>query len=159
MYRLVVESRGRAQELLRTVVRGYRNVFRGFGAFAAGAAVLVAVGVIVVYPLWLFATRSPEAFTAIVLSAVAAGLVAAIARWFVREARQANDGLITPLRKTGSVLLRVSAVALFLFGVYIAALLFQVNRIGLAAALSLLLLAVLGLLFSGAGDRRSGHAG
>jgi hypothetical protein len=154
-----VESTGRAQELLRTVVRGYRNVFRGLGTFLAGAAVLVAVGVIVVYPLWLFAARSPEAFTAIVLAAVAIGIVAAIARWFVREARQASDGLITPLRKAGSVLLRVLAVALFLVGVYIAALLLQVNRIGLAAALGFLLLAVLGLLFSGAGDRRSGHAG
>jgi hypothetical protein len=150
---LRVETQSQALQTLR---RGYVNFFRGLSAVIAGAAILVATGAAIVYPLWLFATKSPFGYTIVVLVAFAAGLVFLALRWFRREAAQ--HGVIRPLQELAASAIRVLAVAALVIGVYIDVLLFQVGQIGFAVPLTLALLAILGLLFSGirgGGDKRS----
>lgn len=137
---------------LTALAHGYVRFFRGAVGVVVGVAVLFALGSAIVYPLWLFATTSPAAYTAFVLAAIGTGVLGLGVRWFWKEARRSDRGIVAPLSALATMFGRVLAVAFILFGVYVAVLLFQVGRPAVAAAVSIAVLAALGLLFSG--DRR-----
>lgn len=135
--------------IFATLIRGYRNVLRGAAAVVVGTAVLAAAGIVIVYPLWLFATTQPTGYTVVVLVLSAAACVSVLVRWFVRESSRSDHGIAAPLRVMGGWILRVSGVAGLLLGAYVDVLLFQIGRPIVGFALAIVLAAVLGFLFAG----------
>ena len=136
------------KRMLPILIRGYANFIRGALTVLLGAAVLIATGTALVYPLWLFASASPELYTAVVLVALVTGGLLLAARWFVKEARS-NGGMWTPLRRFARAVGRVLAGVFIVLGVYVDLILFQTGRMAAGFLLAAILICAVGFLFSG----------
>ena len=66
--------------MVKKIIRGYKNLLLGAGKLLALLAVCTAAGALVVFPLWKFATLSPEAYTVFILALVALALAFAAVR-------------------------------------------------------------------------------
>jgi ABC-type Fe3+ transport system permease subunit len=152
------DSRSAAREpFWGAVVRGYKNLGKGASVLILAAAAIAATGAIVVYPLWFFATRSPEAYTVAVLLLVATTVCYLLGRWFVRARKIADDGFKTPARTIVWTFLRLVSIALLALGLYVDILIFQFGRIVPGVLLAAGLVVVIGFVFSG--FRRRGNRG
>lgn len=102
---------------LSRIARGYREIVSRAGFLALLVVLSAALGAAISLPLWLFATARPAVYTAAVLAAAAAGLVAAVVR------RVTRSGIGWP-RVGASALaaaLGILKVAILLAGLYVAA--------------------------------------
>ena len=61
--------------MLQKILSGYKKLFGGLFKILALLAVCVGFGCLLVYPLWLFATTKPRAYTAVVFCAFALAAV------------------------------------------------------------------------------------
>ncbi len=102
---------------LSRIARGYREIVSRAGFLALLVVLSAALGAAISLPLWLFATARPAAYTAAVLVAAAAGLVAAV----VRRAVRSGIGWSRVGASALGAALALVKVAMLLAGLYAAA--------------------------------------
>ena len=95
---------------LRRVTSGWLHIARVIGALGLGILVAGAVGVVVVLPLWLLASRVTVLYNALVAILVGSLMLA----WLVRGIRrQTSRSLLPILRKTGVGIAGLGGVYVF----------------------------------------------
>lgn len=131
---------------LRRVLEGYRSL--GVGVLQALALTLGAllVGILIVGPLWLAATRATPVYTAVVLGLAGGGLLMGV----VRRIRRASAGSFRPILKVAARVIGILA------GLYAMTVLFALGFIIPAAAIALAGLVWLGYAASGGRTTRNG---
>lgn len=126
----------RSVVLIKKIARGYGNLFSSFLKVVLLAVICLGLGFLLVYPLWLFASSLPSAYTAFVMALICLALL-----FFV----------IMSIRKKGPVrfLIRLAKLAIIAGGLFFCVhFVFSGNR--LAALFVLLAVFVLyGLLAFG----------
>lgn len=137
---------GRLRRGLRRVLSGYRTI--GVGLLQALALALGAllVGIAIVGPLWLAATRATPVYTAVVLGVAGGGLLV----WIFGRIRRASAGSFRPILKVAARVIGILA------GLYAMTVLFALGLIVPAAAIALAGLVWLGYAASGGRTTRHG---
>ena len=102
---------------LRGSLRGLVEAGRRIGLFLLLAGGSAALGFVIAWPLWLFATSQRKAYTVFVLCLIGAGIVTLVARGTMRRRRAARDGG-GPLRAALSVFLTILQVVVVLAGIW-----------------------------------------
>jgi hypothetical protein len=102
---------------LRNSLQGPRDVGRGIALFLLLVGGSAALGFVIAWPLWLFATSARTAYTVFVLCLVGAGIVALVARNVARRRRAARDRG-APRRAALSVLVTIIQVVVVLAGLW-----------------------------------------
>jgi len=99
------------------VLQGYREIGARAGFLALLVALSAALGALIAFPLWLFATASPRAYTVAVIAAGAAAAGAALVRRLLRT------GISRPraAAKALALLAGLAKAALLLAGLFAAA--------------------------------------
>ena len=98
--------------ILHRILRGYLGILKSVGFILALLSASAGFGFLVSWPLWLFATSKPAAFSLCVLGAFAAGIAYLCVRSALRgRARRARHPLL-------SALFIVCWLVLFLGGAY-----------------------------------------
>lgn len=133
--------------LARRVLSGYRRVFGRLAVALAAVTVLLAASFIVVFPLWLFATRAPGTYTTVMTAILAVTLLAVPIR---RIRRNWSRARVLPILKQGAFIAAVGGLLYFSGMLYAAA-------YPLAAGLMLFAAVVLVGYRASAGSRRSGE--
>jgi ABC-type branched-subunit amino acid transport system permease subunit len=130
--------------LLRDILAGYLRILKRVGLFlflllAAGLA-----GLLVTYPLWLFATRQRRGYNLFIALTLAALLLLLLALRMRRAIRE-SGGFPSLVRRRWLPFLRKTGVALFLLALlYLSLLLLSGGLIVAGAAAALLFLLALG---------------
>lgn len=128
-------------KVLNRILEGYARV----GSWVLGALVLVAaaalVGVVIVLPLWLAATRLTTVYTVVVLVVLAGALLT----WIIRGIRAQSRSSFLPILKAAGRLVGAVAVVYAVFALFAAG--FLVPAAGVAVA---------GLLWLGYAASRGG---
>jgi hypothetical protein len=118
---------------LPRVVRGYRQIGARLGLFVLLVVLSAGLGALIAFPLWLFATAVPRAYTIAVLAAAAAAVAAAVTRRILRT----GLGWSRAAARVGLVLLGIAKALLLLVGLYAAAA-FAARRLFVPAAVGAL---------------------
>jgi hypothetical protein len=110
----------------RRIFQGYLGIFKSLGFLLALLASSAGFGFLVSWPLWLFATSRPSAFTLSALAAIAAGVVYLCVRGVLRvRTRRGRNPLLSALLVIVWLLLFLGggyAVLILVFrGMYLAA--------------------------------------
>jgi hypothetical protein len=98
--------------MLGRILKGYLGVLRGVGFFLGLLAASAALGALVAWPLWRFATASRPAYSWFALACMAAGLAA----FGVRAALRRGKGAAQPRRGRPRALMGLALVLLFAAG-------------------------------------------
>jgi hypothetical protein len=109
-------------EGVRKTVRLWLEAGRKIGFFLLLVAGSAAIGLIIAWPLWLFATTQREAYTIFALCCAVGGIVTAIVRAIVRN-RKATRDPGRPGRTLLSVILAIVLVLVAVSGSYTGAVL------------------------------------
>ena len=102
---------------LRNSLQGPVEAGRRVALFLLLAGGSAALGFVIAWPLWLFATSERQAYTIFVLCLVGVGIVALVARSVARRRRAARDRG-GPRRSALSVLLTTVQVVVVLAGIW-----------------------------------------
>jgi high-affinity Fe2+/Pb2+ permease len=134
--------------VLTRILGGYVRILRTAGFAAALLAASAALGFLIAWPLWFFATTHRSAYTIFTLAAAAAGVILLSLRGALRS-RAAPRGLASGARRRSPL---VSAIfgalwlILFAIGLYLALLLISRGLVLLGVPVLLALLLLLGYL-------------
>jgi hypothetical protein len=129
------------------VFKGYAGLLKGLGFFAVLVGASAGLGFLAAWPLWIFATHSPAAYTVFCFVILAGGLVSIIVHAALKR-RSGKRGLWASILTIGAW------IALFALGLY--GIIYLVSRGSVLAVVPLVILLVLALgwLASMASSRR-----
>jgi hypothetical protein len=121
---------------LRRIFSSWLDVLRKVGVFVLLVAGSAGLGLLIAWPLWLFATSSRRIYSIVVLSLLFAGLVFLVVRGILRRRSRMRDPG-QPRRNALTFLITTLIVAVAITGAYAAAVLFS-RRLWVLAVLTLL---------------------
>jgi hypothetical protein len=140
--------------IFRMIARGYADLLKAIGEWAAVGAGLLALSALVVYPLWFFA-RSKPALYALCLGLIALGGLAVAAVFYARRSRALGKGRAEIVRSIVRVPLLIVAWAALLLSAYLTFAFAACLKILPALVTGLVCLALAGYLFFGRKLKRS----
>ena len=130
-------------EFLRALASTYVGLLRRLGSILAVLLMSAVASLLVVYPLWFFATRNRRAYTVTILVTLAIGVSVAVVSRVANRMRIDRSYLsrrLLPWIRTAGTLV------ILLVGIYGAVWLYARGLYGAAVPLTLLLAAAVGLL-------------
>lgn len=98
----------------RAIARGYAGIFRGLALLAVLLGASAVCGLLVGWPLWIFATARSGTYSLCALAVIGAGIVALIVRGMTRK-RRATTRSRNPLV---TALLILASIAVLVGGLY-----------------------------------------
>lgn len=124
------------------IIEGFGRLFKKLGIFIAFCAAAVVISVIIVYPMWFFATTNSQIFSLFILYLLSGLVVFFLVRKILSKENRTNSGRI-PFVLKRHILKLLFTSPVFLFAIIV---LYLNAKFIVAIPLSLVFLALLGYL-------------